>query len=291
MRVLVAGAGWLGTALARALAARGDRPTAVRRRAEPHPELSALGVEVLQVDLAAPVAARRLPRELDAVIACQAADGDGASAYRRAYLDANRALLDAAAAGGARAFVYTGSTGVFGQRDGEVVDEATPVSPASPSAEVLVEAEELILGSGRAGGLATRVVRLSGLYGPGRLGVVERVRSGAMALGPGDDAWTNWCHLEDAVRVVLAALDRGRPGAIHHGTDAHPATRREVVTFIAAGLGIAPATRADPGASGARGAGPNRRVSGERTRSELGLELAFPSFREGLAPHLRLAPC
>jgi len=283
MHVLVAGAGWLGTALARALVARGDRVTSVRRRPLANRELGALGVSVVAVDLAAPRAAALLPRDLDAVVACQAADGDGAAAYRRAYVDANRTLLDAAAAGGARAFVYTGSTGVFGQRDGGVVDETTPVVPASPAAEVLVEAEELVLGSAS---VAPRLVRLSGLYGPGRLGVVERVRSGAMALGPGDGAWTNWCHLDDAVRVVLAALDRGRAGSVHHGTDAQPATRREVVTWIAVRLGIEPATAGVPAGAAASPAGPNRRVSGERTRAALGITLAYPSFREGLAPYL-----
>ena len=280
MHVLVAGCGWLGTAVAQALLARGDRVTAVRRDAARVGALATLGVEPVAVDLAIAGASRALPRDLDAVVACQSADADGEGPYRRAYVDANRELLEAASAGEAR-FVYTGSSGVFGQRDGSDVDEATPVAPASASAQVLVEAEELVLGAARAG-VPASVVRLTGLYGPGRLGVVDRVRSGAMALGPGDGAWTNWCHLDDAVSAVLAALDRGRPGAVYHGTDAAPATRREVVTWIAGRLGIAPRESAG---SAARGPA-NRRVLGARTRSELGLTLAYPSFRDGLAPHL-----
>jgi nucleoside-diphosphate-sugar epimerase len=279
MHVLVAGCGWLGTALAARLVARGDRVTGVRRDPARAAALTALGVEPVAVDLAAPGAAAALPRDLEAIVACQAASGDGDGPYRRAYVDANRTLLEAAAASGARAFVYTGSTGVFGQRDGGTVDEATPVAPGSPAAAVLVEAEGLVLHAPR-DGVPARLVRLSGLYGPGRLGVVERVRSGAMALGPGDDAWTNWCHLEDAIAVVLAALDRGRAGAVYHGSDAHPATRRQVVTWIAARLGLPEPPRQAQGAAGARGA--NRRVAGDKTRAELGIALAFPSFREGL---------
>jgi nucleoside-diphosphate-sugar epimerase len=110
------------------------------------------------------------------------------------------------------------------------------------------------------------------------------VRSGATALGPGDEAWTNWCHLDDAVEAVLAALARGRPGAIYHASDAHPARRREVVGWIAGRLGIPPPVRPAGGAGDVRGA--HRRILGERTRAELGLTLRYPSFREGLAPHL-----
>ncbi len=276
MHVLVAGCGWLGTAIARALVARGERVTGIRRDPPRAAALAPLGIEPLALDLTAPGAQARLPAA-DAIVACQSASADGAAAYRAAYVDANRTLLAAGARCGARAFVYTGSTGVFGQRDGSDVDEATPPAPSSAGAEVLVEAERLVT---RAAGPALRasVVRLSGLYGPGRAGIVERVRTGALALGPGDDAWMNFCHLEDAVAFVVAALDRARPGAIHHGSDARPARRREVVEWIAARIGVAP-RRSDAPAGG-----PSRRILSERTREELGVTLAFPSLKEGLAP-------
>jgi nucleoside-diphosphate-sugar epimerase len=279
VHVLVAGCGWLGTALARRLVERGDRVTGIRRDPTRATALRALGIEPLALDLSAPGAAERLPT-VDAIVACQAAGGDGADAYRAAYVDANRALLAAAARGGARALVYTGSTGVFGQRDGSDVDESTPPAPASPSAAVLAEAEALVRGA-TSGALRAAVVRLSGLYGPGRTGLAERVRTGKLALGPGDDAWMNFCHLDDAIAFVLAALERGEGGAIYHGSDAEPARRREVVEWIAARLGIpAPRTR-EPAA-----AGPSRRIRSERTRAALGVALAYPSFREGLAPLL-----
>jgi nucleoside-diphosphate-sugar epimerase len=280
--VVVAGAGWLGGAVARRLAARGDRVTAVRRDAARAAALAGPGVEPLALDLAAPGAEARLPAA-DAYVACQSAGADGVEPYRAAYVDANRTLLAAAARAGARAFVYTGSTGVFGQRDGSDVDEDTPPAPAGANAgaAVLVEAEALVRGaaSGALRGARVSVVRLSGLYGPGRAGVVERVRAGRLALGAGDDAWMNFCHLDDAVSFVLAALDRGAPGAVYHGSDAEPARRRDVVLWIAARLGIAP-----PRSDGAAAPGPSRRILSARSRAALGVELAFPSFRDGLAP-------
>ncbi len=274
MHVLVAGCGWLGEALARVLVARGDRVTGIRRDPARAAALVTLGVEPLAVDLAAPGAAASLPRA-DALVACQSSAEDSAAAYRAAYVDATAALLEVASAAGAR-LVYTGSTGVFGQRDGSDVDEATPPAPASPTAAVLVEAESLVLGAARRGARAS-IVRLSGLYGPGRAGMFGRVRSGLLALGPGDDAWMNFCHRDDAVAFVLAALERGAAGAVYHGSDASPARRREVVEWIAGRLGIPP-PRTDRVAPG-----PNRRILSAASRRELGVELRYPSFDAGLA--------
>jgi nucleoside-diphosphate-sugar epimerase len=274
MHVLVAGCGWVGTAVARRLVARGDRVTGIRRDPGRAASLASIGVIPLAADLAAEGAERLLP-PADAILACQSAGSDAEEGYRRAYVDANRTLLAFAGRAGVKAFVYTGSTGVFGQEDGSDVDEATPPRPSTANGEVLAEAERLVLEAASAG-LRAAVLRLSGLYGAGRTGIAERVRSGQLALGPGDDAWMNFCHLDDAAAFAVAALDRARAGAIHHGSDAEPARRREVVEWIAARLGI-PAPR---GGSARRG--PNRRVLSAATREALGVTLAHPSFRDGL---------
>ncbi|BDG07329.1 NAD-dependent epimerase/dehydratase family protein [Anaeromyxobacter paludicola] len=274
MHVLIAGCGWLGQAVAAALLARGDRVTGVRRDPARAAALAPLGVAPLAADLTDPAALERLPGDVDAVVACQSARADGEGPYRDAYVRSNETLLALARRRPLRAFVYTGSTGVFGQRDGEDVDETTPPDPRSPGAEVLVQAERLVLGA--APGVPARLVRLSGLYGPGRAGILERVRGGALALGPGDGAWMNFCHRDDAVAFVLAALDRGRDGGVYHGSDARPARRREVVTWVAAALGIPPARREEAPA------GPDRRILSERSRRELGLTLSYPSFAEGV---------
>jgi nucleoside-diphosphate-sugar epimerase len=277
MHVLVAGCGWLGTAVAARLLARGDRVTGVRSDPGRAEALRPLGIEPLALDLADPAAADRIPDGVAAILALQAA-GAGPDGYRRAYLLANATLLRAARRLGPGALVYSGSTGVFGQRDGAEVDEATAPAPASGTGQVLAEAERLLLDAAGTG-VPVRIVRLSGLYGPGRTGLIGRVRGGALALGPGDGAWMNFCHRDDAVEAILAALDRGRDGAVYHASDAQPMRRREVVRYVAAGLGIAPPEAAAPLAP----AGPDRRVSGARTRAELALELHWPTLRQGLA--------
>jgi nucleoside-diphosphate-sugar epimerase len=274
-RILIAGAGWLGGALARTLLAARYEVVVLRRDAAQLKALAEAGATPLALDLAAPGAAKRIPGAIDAIVACQSAGDDTPDAYRAAYVASNAALLDAAARLRVSAFVYTGSTGVFGQRDGGDVVEGSPPAPSGPAGEVLAEAEGLVLGAAE-GGVPARIVRLSGLYGPGRTGIVERVRSGRLALGPGDDAWMNFCHLEDAVAIVVAALLRGEPGRVYHGSDAGPARRREVVEWVAGRLGIPP-PRGEVAVPG-----PNRRIRSEWTRAALGVELRVPTFREGL---------
>ena len=282
MHYLVAGCGWLGSEVARRLVARGDRVTALVRTDESARRLRALGLEAYALDVTAE-RAWDVPPSCDGVVSAIAAAGPAVADYRRAYVEATRRMLESEVARNVP-FVYVSSTGVLGRSDGSWVDEATPASPADANSEVLLAAERLVL---EATSLAARpiVVRCSGLYGPGRSGVIERVRSGALAWGAGDDAWMNFSHRDDAATVVIAALDRGEAGSIYHATDATPSTRHDVVAWIAGRLGVEPG-RSDAAGSWPGRSRPNRRVSGEATRRELDLSLAYPSFREGLAPLL-----
>ncbi len=275
MDVLIAGCGWLGSEIARRLVARGDRVVAVRRDVGPIEHLRTQGIEVASADFLVPGELdAAVGVRFDAVVACQAAGGPAPADYRRAYADGNRALARYADRARATRFVYTGSTGVFGRDDGSTVDETTAPDPATATGRALLDAELVALAAGC-------LVRLSGLYGVDRTGILDRVRRGALALGPGDDAWMNFCHRDDAATAVVAALDAGQRGATYHGTDADPTRRRDVVRWIAGRLGIdPPTTTSEPARRG------NRRVLGERTRAALGFGLAYPSFRDGLAAAL-----
>jgi nucleoside-diphosphate-sugar epimerase len=283
MNVLLAGCGWLGREVTARLVARGDRVTGLTRTEGSALRLRDDGIDALAIDLAAAGAARRLPGGYDAIVAMQSASGRDEDAYTRAYLDATRNLLESEAAVDV-AFVYVSSTGVFGQTDGSWVDESTPPQPADGTSSVLVGAERLVLDRSRHRAKPC-IVRCSGLYGPGRTGTIERVRSGSLAWGRGDETWMNFSHRDDAATTVIAALDRGSPGAIYHSSDAAPVTRHDVVSWIAGRLGIDPPRHDENGRiQGRRGA--DRRVSAEATRRALEITLAYPSFREGFAPLL-----
>lgn len=280
MHVLIAGCGWLGKAVAERLIARGDRVTGVRSDALRAESLRTLGIEPLVLDLADPTSASRLPGDIDAILALQAAKGGDAAAYRQAYLDVNETLLAYADRHPVRGYVYSGSTGLFGQQDASEVHESTAPQPVGPTGEILAAAEQRLLAAAEAG-LPVRVVRLSGLYGPGRLWLIDRVRQGLMPLGPGDETWMNACHQDDAAETLIAALDRGRDGTIYHATDAQPMRRGELIRFVAERLGVVPPCDANPAPMG-----PNRRITGDATRRELSLSCRWPSMREGLEPFL-----
>jgi len=223
---------------------------------------------------------------VDAIVAAVSASGPSPAAYRAAYLDTTETLLELARIAEAPRFVYLGSTRIFGQDDGSVVDERTATQPTDANARILVEAERRVLTAGAEVGGSTSVVRLSGLYGPGRHGVVDRVRTGRLALGMDDGPWMNWCHLTDAVRTVAAALTCNAPRAVYHASDTTPTRRGEVIRWIAERLGIDPPRQAESFDAGQEATGTGtrgRRISAEKSRTSLGIELAYPSFRDGLA--------
>jgi nucleoside-diphosphate-sugar epimerase len=280
MNVLLVGCGWLGREVAARLVARGDRVTGVTRTEASAQSLREVGIDATAIDLAAAGAVGRLGARPDAIVAMQSASGRDETAYTRAYLDATQTILESGAAEGVP-LVYVSSTGVFGQTDGSWVDEATSPQPADGISRVLVAAERLVLDRSRHRAKAC-IVRCSGLYGPGRAATIERVRSGALAWGPDDGTWMNFSHRDDAADTVIAALDRGAPGSIYHSSDATPATRHDVVAWIASRLGIDPPRRDENGPLEER-RGAHRRVRAAATRSELAITLAYPSFREGFA--------
>lgn len=282
--MLIAGCGWLGQEVARRLLARGDSVTGLTRTEGGAAKARAAGIDAQAFDLAASAAGAPLAGPYDGIVAAQSAAGKDEAAYRRAYIDATRALVTSECARGIP-LVYVGSTGIFGAGNGSWVDETTTPRPTDETGAVLFEAESLVLDRESHGALG-RVVRCSGLYGPGRTGMIDRVTTGLLALGDGDEAWMNFSHRDDAAELVIAALDRGRPGAIYHASDASPATRRDVVVWIAARAGVTPVRRASVDA-GPRLRNANRRVSGEASRRELGVRLAYPTFRDGFAPLMR----
>jgi nucleoside-diphosphate-sugar epimerase len=190
-------------------------------------------------------------------------------------------VLDALSPETAR-FVYISSTGVYGQADGEWVDEFSPCHPAREGGRVCLAAEEAL----RRHRLADRVIilRLAGIYGPGRLPNQRALMAGEPIASPAH-GFLNLIHVHDAAAVVLAAVDRGRPPQLFNVSDGHPVPRREYYQE-AARLWGAPAPRfvkARADSPAALRATTDKRISNARLLAELGVRLAYPSYREGLS--------
>ncbi len=271
MRVLIAGCGYVGSALAAELAAQGDEVTALRRR----PGVLPPGVRPLAVDLEDPVALAAVPDDLDAVVYAVSPGGGDAAAYRAACVTGVQLLAARLRGTPVRRWLLTSSTGVYAQQDGEWVDEDSPAEPSHASGRLLLEGEAVL----RAAAPRPVVVRLGGIYGPGRTGLIDRVRSGQASVAPGPPRYTNRIHRDDAAGILRFLLAHPDPAPLYLGVDSDPASEREVQGWLAERLGVPPPREA-PMAPESRRARGNRRCSNRRLRAA-GYVLRFPSYREG----------
>jgi nucleoside-diphosphate-sugar epimerase len=267
MSVVIAGCGDLGTEIGLRLAEQGHEVLGLRRRAELVPPPLA-GVPV---DLSTEVP--ELPGDLEHLVVATAADGRSPEDYRAAYVDGLRNLLTGVLEGGAlpRRALLISSTAVCAAAEGEWVTEDTPVAPSTPTAEVLLEAEEIFHEHFPHG----TVLRLAGIYGPGRTRLIDTVRSGNAASGA---AWTNRIHRDDAAAAAVHLLTMAdQPLTLYLGVDDEPVREREVLEFLAQELGV-PLPEDVPEADTPRRG--SKRVSNRRLR-ESGFVFRYPTFREG----------
>lgn len=271
MRVLVAGLGDVGGRAAARLVDQGHEVVGVRRSTTTGPD----GVTMVRGDLTDERLATRLPDEpFDRVLITVSSDGRDPELYRTAYVEGPVTLLAGLARRGdaVQRVVFTSSTAVYGQRDGQWVDESSATEPASATGAVLVEAERAIADAA----FPATSLRLTGIYGPGRTRLLDRVRRGEAVVGS-DPSWTNRIHAADAASACVRLLELGAdaPSTVI-GTDDEPATRATVYGWLAEQLG-APAPVVDDQRAPDRG---SKRCRNDLLRS-LGWTPTYPTFRDG----------
>jgi nucleoside-diphosphate-sugar epimerase len=266
---LILGCGYLGRRVAERWLAQGRRVAALTRRNAD--SLAALGIEPLIGDVLEPATLRQLP-QAEAVLYAIGLDRSTNQTMREVYVDGLANVLRQLPQ--LDRFVSISSTGVYGQVDGEWVDETSPAEPIDESGRIVREAERLLW--------STRpeavVLRLGGIYGPDRL-LRRQTQLRSDEPMSGDPArWLNLVHVDDAAEAVLAAERRGVAGAVYNIVDDEPVTRQEYYSLLAKLVGApAPRFRAE-----SEGRGTNRRVSNAKARSELEWRPRYASYREGL---------
>lgn len=269
MTVLMAGCGDLGTEVGLRLAASGRRVVGMRRNPDHLPS----AIEGRAIDLS--VERPDIPGDTEVVICILAAGERSGDAYQRTFVGGLRNVLDALSAHRVRPrIIFVSSISVFGHAEGGWVDERTPPEPGSATAEALLNAERMLHAHDR----RSIVVRLAGLYGPGRDSLINQVRSGKAGV-PRQTTYTNRIHRDDAASAIVHLATRvDRPEPLYIGVDDEPAERAEVLGFLARELGVVDLPLADQSAP----ARSNKRCRNDRLRST-GFEFEFPSYREGYA--------
>ena len=269
-QVVIAGCGDVGTALAERLRARGWRVYGLRRDTSKLPE----GIE--------PISADAWPDKIDYLVSCPAAGKRDPELYRKLYVEGLEHALAWARSGRKQPqfLLQVSSTAVYGQSDGEWVTENSPALADSPTAKILIEAEDVAL----RGGIPSAVVRLAGIYGPGRNRLIEQVRDG-LCVPEEPPQYTNRIHRDDAAALLEHLLDQADQDELlapcYLGVDDEPAPMHDVASWLAGQLGV---QLLDDGPTSGRAG--SKRCSNELARDS-GWAPRYPSYREGYAEMLK----
>jgi nucleoside-diphosphate-sugar epimerase len=279
-RLFCFGLGYSAQALARSVRAQGWTVAGTTRSEDARAALAADGIEAHLFDRERPLAnAASVLAGTTHLLASVPPDDEGDPVIDR--------CREAIAALDAQWIGYLSTTGVYGDRGGAWVDEASDLRPIGTRGRRRVEAEEGWLDLWRRHGRPVHLFRLAGIYGPGR-GPFEQVRTGTArrVIKPGQVF--SRIHVEDIVQVLEASMARPNPGAAYNVCDDEAAPPQDVIVEASRLLGVAPppevpfeSAKLSPMARSFYDE--LKRVSNRRIREELGVRLRYPTYREGLA--------
>ena len=277
-RVLIAGCGYVGTATADLFQAAGWEVEGWTHSEDSASKLSAKPYPVRAVDIANRSALQAAAGLFEVVIHCASTGGGGAENYRRIYFYGATNLIQILPP---NRFIFTSSTSVYAQTNGEWVDEDSAAEPQHETGKILRETEEFVRQSG---GI---VARLAGIYGPGRSALLRMFLTGEARLENGGERYQNQAHRDDIASALLhLAKLPNDPGPVNV-TDDEPLTQRECYEWLAAKLNrpLPPDRSQTPDRK--RGSS-NKRVSNQKMRT-LGWAPQFPTFPTGMEKSVLLA--
>jgi nucleoside-diphosphate-sugar epimerase len=281
VRVAILGCGYVGTELGRQLTAADHDVVGVRRSDDGLDAIEAAGFDAVRADLTDRESLSAVP-DADRLVYAASAGGRGADAARAAYVDGLRTVIETF---GERSsppdrLVYTSSTGVYGDHDGDWVDESTTPTPATERQRVLLEAERIALASDRIDGT---VVRFGGLYGP------DRYRLDYYLDGPVTEGYLNSTHRDDAAGAVAHVLETDRArGEVVLAVDDEPVSKWAFADWLAdeCERPRPPKQTVEERAASAevgRRIRANKRCANDRLH-QLGYELRYPAVWDGYRP-------
>ena len=269
-RVLLAGCGDLGLRVAQRLRARGDEVWALRRTP---PDEADAGIHWIRADLTEARSLQHLPAGLTQLIYLPAPERRDACTYGALFADGLRNLLAAAGMETLQRVLLVSSSAVYGEHGGAWVDEDSPTAPLAFNGTVLRDVEHWLT----AQPVRSIVLRLAGLYGPGRLQLLERLRAGLVTVPRATRHWANRVHVDDAAAAIVHVLHLGDPLPVYLGVDDTPLPL-DVLYDHLAGLIGAPLPGDGPAPAGVG----SKRLSNARLRAS-GFAPQWPDARAGYA--------
>ncbi len=182
--------------------------------------------------------------------------------------------------------IYLSTIGVYGDRQGEWVDEERLPTPKSPRSQARLQAEKAWATIGKDGAKPVHILRLAGIYGPARNALANLKAGTAKRLVKKDQVF-NRIHVDDIAQTIASALLHDGKGQIWNVSDDEPAPPQDVVTYAAELMGLEPPPEQDVDAADltpmARSFyAENKRASNRKLKEGLGVSLTFPTYREGL---------
>jgi len=286
MKLFCFGLGYCALALARQLKTEGWQIAGTVRTVEKKADLEGSGIEVHVFDGEAAMA--DAPAALDGTthLLCSIPPREDIPAPALAWHAADIARLEDLDWMG-----YLSTTGVYGDRGGAWVDEDTPPAPNLERSVRRLEAEQQWLVMAERYAVPVHIFRLAGIYGPGR-GVLAQVRNGRAKRVVKPGQVFSRIHVDDIVQVLRASMAAPHPGRIYNLADDEPEAPDKVVAFACGLLGVpappeVPFDEADLSDMARSFYADNKRVRNERIKSELGVALRYPSYRDGLKADLQ----
>lgn len=268
-KILIVGCGAIGSELAAVLSAKGHDVTGLKRQ----PPLSASGsVHYVAADISSAANLTDLDTDFDQAFFIVSPDGRNEQSYRAVYQNGLDNLLDRLPA---TQWLMVSSTSVYGQNQGEWVDEDSAAEPGNITSRLIRQAEQRLIASNP----ANIVVRFSGIYGPGREYLLRQAMQ-TPAIQQTPPYFTNRIHQQDCVGVLAFLLEQRLTGKAlaqcYLASDDDPAPTWDVMTWLADHLHCPPPTVKEVDAD----AGINKRCNNSQLKA-LGYRFQYPSYKDG----------
>jgi nucleoside-diphosphate-sugar epimerase len=288
-KIVIIGCGDIGSRAARLALATGYKVTAVSRSSRKSAILQNSEVELLHADLDDPATLLSLDLQGAGVIYSAPPPGGGIEDTR-----VKNFLASIPCGNEPVKLVYISATSVYGDCGDEIVTEARPANPSNHTGKRRLNAEEQFGAWGKLRGVPVVILRVAGIYGPGRI-PMDRILDRHPLLAEAEAGFSNRIHADDLAQICMAAVEKGEDGDIFNVCDGETSKMTDYFNAITDQLGL-PRLPQVPLSEAREAMTPlmfgymteSRRIDNKKMLAKLGIKLKYPTLKQGLASSIDL---